>query len=377
MSRKSFKELTKEQQQLLLGTLLGDGHISAKSPHYQSKHGWIQRRYNWTKYHLLSEFASRPPKKQKNGGFGKWLCVWTTLTAPAFAYLLNLCYRKHPTEKYKDGRPKRIKTLNPSWLRLIDAAGFWETLAWWIGDDGSLSGQHLTFHTQGFTYDDVELLRDWLAEHAIAANINEILNRKRNKTYFVLRLTADATRYVCENVAPHMPGCMAYKVTLSPTFRQTACFGCGSPILTKKAHSPEKMAKLRIYCSPECRHQAITETKQKYRETHRKQLQEANRERYYANLDAERARARKNTAKYLETNRDAHNQRRREARAKRIAARKPRIVPCARCQQPWTQPHPNSRYCPTCKPIVVHETKTRSALLHPRSSKSNMQASGT
>lgn len=377
MSRKSFSRLTKEQQQLLLGTMLGDGHVTARSPRYSSNHGWIPRRYNWTKYHLLSEFVTTPPRRQKNGGFGKWLCRFNTRTGQAFTYLLNLCYAVHPTVTYKNGQPKRIKTITNKWLKLIDDAGFWETMAWWIGDDGSLLVDAMVLNTQGFTHADVTLLQNWLASHGIAANIGKVRNRKRNKTYLVLKLTADATRYVCENVLPHIPKCMTYKVTLSPTSRQTACFECGAPIQTKKAYAPAKLARLRRFCSEECRHTGRLHVQHRYAETHREQKNQAAREAYYANLETARARARVHTAAYLEKHRDAHNLRRRVARAKKIAARQPLVIPCERCQQPWTQPHPNSRYCPTCKPIVVHENKTRSALAHPRSSKSNMPVSGT
>jgi hypothetical protein len=142
--RKDFN-LTIEQEQIILGCLLGDGSISngkksnGKKGYYgcesifEVKHGPKQKEYLFWKYEKLKNLCKSEPKEMKNG---QWRL--RTFHHPYFSALRRKWY---PNDK---------KTI-PSQLNLSDLS-----IAVWYMDDGSISKQSnfLKLHTCSFSKKD-------------------------------------------------------------------------------------------------------------------------------------------------------------------------------------------------------------------------------
>ena len=109
------KDWTEPQLQMLLGTLLGDGHlkrsgrITKQTAIYISQHGWCQHKYNVTKHQALPEHETHQPGKKKNLGYGDWSSVWYTKALTKLHALYSLTY------------PDGHKKVTPEWLNLITA----------------------------------------------------------------------------------------------------------------------------------------------------------------------------------------------------------------------------------------------------------------
>jgi hypothetical protein len=214
------KPLTEWQRALVLGTLLGDGHI-APAGQYVASHSPTQAEYCWTKYTFLSEYVRGQPsisKKNKQGY--KSIRFWTAKT-PTFASLRAMCY------------PGGIKTVSKEWLDLIDKIGFLPAVAWWIADDGTLLYRKtnknyftLMICTHGFQHAEVELLRKWLLEHGYQSNLMTV-RRKNYRLYPVIMLTTDSSHKLMDALRPWTPPAMRYKLDTGARLTSLVCSFCG------------------------------------------------------------------------------------------------------------------------------------------------------
>ena len=365
----SHETLNLLQAQLVLGTMLGDGSMRRnRHASYTSNHGWVQREYNWIKYLILSEYVSSKPIKRKNDGYGEWSSRFHTLSHLAFDFAYSLC---HENEK---------KVVTPAWLSAIEEIGIWDTLGWWLGDDGSINAKThtMSLHTEGFTLPEVQLLSQWLESHLkTPVCVQPARSSTTGKLHHRLRLSVKATEKFVENVAQAVPEPMKYKVTLNDRETSVFCHWCGKEFQPQNSQAREKTTTKRCCQSPTCirmRHLELNAqlmAKPGKRSTKNKKQQEA----YHADIEKSRERGRIHAAKYQEANRDLLNARKRAVNAKKTEARKLLPWSCQRCTltEPMGSRDSKTKYCAECRSIVTRENQLRSRPL--ASSRSSAQVS--
>lgn len=224
---KESNTFTPEQEAMLLGTLLGDGYVSPEGL-YTARHGLKQAEYIWTKYTVLREYVLGLPSKSTKNKLGFESLVFFTVTGPAFSCFRSLCY------------PNGKKTVTTEWLDRIDRVGFLQAIAWWIADDGSRTGNSLSSSlvvaTNGFSFREVELLRDWMTRRGYPCRVYS--RKAANGPQPMLSLSAESTRRLMADLRPYTPPSMLYK--LESFDRQSIsliCTFCGKPFSPKKVKS--------------------------------------------------------------------------------------------------------------------------------------------
>jgi hypothetical protein len=359
--QRSLRGLSPTQVQMLLGTMLGDGNMDCRNrnPKYVSRHGYCQHEYNTAKYRVLSAFASRPPEKVKNYGYGEWSSLWYTRTFPEFHPIASLCLH--------EGK----KRVTQSWLDELT----WEGIAWWYQDDGGLCGRMARFNTQGFPEAEVSLLASWLTRYGVEAKAAPIKSRRGEKCYWVVQLTTASTYLLAEKVHPWIVSSMLYKIDLEQRAEVLTCHWCGIDFSPRNHQAIYGGTKVRPCCGSEvCLRSRGRESAQKhYADPDNRAARNARKRTAYASdLEASRAKAREIAAAQRIINPQSYKDAKARYLAKKQAARAVRSWTCDRCKKVEPQGGRDSRtkYCEECKPIVVAENKARSAA-KPRSSGSS------
>jgi hypothetical protein len=152
----------------------------------------------------------------KNGGYGRWLSRWTTLTTEALCPIASLCLR--------NGK----KVVTQAWLDQLT----WEGIAWWYQDEGGLSGNTVVFNTHGFTIDEVELLKHWLESHGLVAR-KYLVTTKAGRQLPILRLPPSSSYDLILHLLPYIHSSMQYKTLLRPRRRELVCGGCQRMFLAR------------------------------------------------------------------------------------------------------------------------------------------------
>ena len=197
-------KLTKRQRDIVVGLLLGDGHLETQNNGrtYRLK---VEHALNQSDYVLWlhGEFGDwvrqKEPtvKQRKNGGASIW---FSTYSHGAFRFYAHQFYQNK--QKHI---PKHIgKLLTPLGLAI------------WFMDDGSRkSEEHKTFniHTLGFVKKELEMLRDVLKEKF---NLNTSLHKQRYSYWRIYILSESAERFR-ELVAPYVDPIVSMKHKLGNT----------------------------------------------------------------------------------------------------------------------------------------------------------------
>lgn len=350
--------LTPAQEQMMLGTMLGDANMvipktTRGNPTYRSQHGWVQHAYNCHKSQTLSAFVRKLPQKKPNGGFGKWLSVFRTLSCPAFWPIASLCL---------DDRGK--KRVTQEWLDRLN----WEGVAWWYQDDGSLQLRNTAavFHTEGFSKEECELLAGWFTSRGLGAHAHPIKSRRRKgTTYYSVHLTVDATEVLMRHIRPYVHVSMMYKTELRPQLK-LVCPYCGKPVPGRHYSTPRKLTCGRKKCIKAYRDAA----KAKYADApgNREKRNACMRASYAASGQAGRCAAARRAKAWRDANPEAVRAIKRRAAKKRAAARAAMPWACRRCglNRPRGKTNPKTKYCQACRILVTKEQKTASAKRHPR-----------
>lgn len=124
-------KLPHDQEQVVIGTILGDGHLGTKKGNINATlivvHKEKDKDYIWWKYKMLKDtgLTPNPPRLVEGRSFGKPYRSWR-LESRCCPYLTEL----HNTI-YKNGR----KTITHEILEKLDLLG----LAVWYQDDGSVT----------------------------------------------------------------------------------------------------------------------------------------------------------------------------------------------------------------------------------------------
>lgn len=201
-------EITEMQEQLVLGSLLGDANlhlVESKriSKRYINKgirarvrfrHRSKQFEYLLWKHSILKQHAKTEPTLKQATGFTKMVASFST----------NYNF-------YEIIKPTLIdcaKSPNNSWLDKINEFG----LAVWFMDDGSTSSGTCRFNTHGFSRQENEILVKWLRSRwGIDSSIKQE-KKKDGRIFDYITLTRESSRILINLISMYVPPFMRYKL---------------------------------------------------------------------------------------------------------------------------------------------------------------------
>lgn len=186
---KQSMQLTTQERQILIGSLLGDGclsfaHDSAEAPRFSENHSSKQSSYVHWKAKQLTRFEPAITYHD-NPGHGK---AWCSLRLPTLLAFTELYHLRYPEPTY-------------ALVQELD----WLGVAVWYMDDGSWNGGSARFHTNGFKKHTVLLLRDWFLQSGIDCSA------KFSKGW-ELWLSREGTRQLVTHIRPLLIDSMRYKL---------------------------------------------------------------------------------------------------------------------------------------------------------------------
>ena len=199
--------LTKEQREMIIGTLLGDGCVTPhgrKNKSYRLMIGHCEKQKDLVLYKKamlgnLVNNVNRREDKRKNSV----MYSFTTVTHNEFKFFYNLFY--------ENGK-KVIKDELAMYLTP-------RALAFWIMDDGSSSKNEnkisLRLHTQGFTEEDNLKLQKFL--NVCLGIKSKVCKYNRNdKEYCYLSINKENTLKASNLTSDYFVDCMRYKIYTDP-----------------------------------------------------------------------------------------------------------------------------------------------------------------
>jgi len=200
------------QEQVALGSLLGDANISRNKNRFKNYsrtnarmrfvHGHKQHDYLKWKLDVFGAFSKqKEPRLNKLFGFAKKPTSYVnTVTSSQFNRIQDITYEKG----------KKIVTDN--WLNKISPIG----MSIWFCDDGSLNriktksgySNYVTLHTQGFSRDENELIKKWLYDKwTVTSTVMPVKNG-----LFRISMDKDGSESFLKIIAKHVPLPMRHKL---------------------------------------------------------------------------------------------------------------------------------------------------------------------
>jgi DNA polymerase III delta subunit len=215
------EKLTYAQEQLLYGSMLGDsscmknkqiGKIICNGTKLRFKYaqGDKQKKYLFLKRKILDSFVKTEPKSTTNKTFLKYGCN-KNITTWRFATLTSRSFHNIYNNILKNNK----KSINKLWLDKID----WMGMAFWYMDDGSQqtyktkdgSSTCVMFHTQGFSFEENKILKDWLRSKGIESSIRRSKNKK-GKIFYFIALSVTGSEFFLRKISKYVIPCMRYKL---------------------------------------------------------------------------------------------------------------------------------------------------------------------
>jgi len=185
--------LTQLQKSLIIGSVLGDGHIrimpGRKDAFLEIKHFLKAKDYADWKYSVLKNICNSEPKERETNE-GRMVYCFFTKQDKEITEIYNLFYQ--------DGKKIIPKELE------IDPI----VLAVWLMDDGSKSNDNIYLNTQQFSMLDQKRLLHQLRQIGLKARLN------RDKKYYRIRFLKESIPKLIEIVGPHIIPSMRYKIEL-------------------------------------------------------------------------------------------------------------------------------------------------------------------
>ena len=198
------QKLNKKQDELIVGSILGDAcicrhHEGINSCRFLENHSIKQLEYLKWKKNILNNFVSQDIyiyDNSKNNSYGDGLgCSLTTVLHKEFI--------KYREKFYKEDKKKIPEDFELSTLSLFT----------WFCDDGSVHKNGRlsyigAFHTEGYSKEEVEILRNKLFE---IFDIDTFVIKSRKK-YFVIRLNGKNYKKLCGIIKKYIIPSMSYKI---------------------------------------------------------------------------------------------------------------------------------------------------------------------
>ncbi|MFA6258645.1 MAG: LAGLIDADG endonuclease [Candidatus Paceibacterota bacterium] len=191
------------QLDVIIGSLLGDARLECRSngirgvltARFRVHHGEKQKDYVWWKYEILKSFVSSSPRKiswtnrKRNLKEISW--YFHTRSLEGFGIIHKIFYKDN------------VKIFPKEVLPIFSD----RMLAIWYMDDGSNNHSNVTLSTHSFSYEDQEIIVDFLKKkYNISATIVKDRNQWKiaiGKEYYNLFLSI---------VSPFIAPSMTYKI---------------------------------------------------------------------------------------------------------------------------------------------------------------------
>lgn len=187
--------LTSRQQQILVGTVLGDGCLAKHGRYHRLhvKHSLRQRALAELKREAFKEFVSMPLQQfDQRLGTGRYPCVqFASRTSPAFSEW----HRRFYMERRKIVPIEICELLTPL------------SMAVWFMDDGGADYAGLNIQTHNFELREVERLVVALAER-----FGLDARTRANKGRWIIYVPASQVGSLRDVVKPHMLPELRYKL---------------------------------------------------------------------------------------------------------------------------------------------------------------------
>mgnify|MGYP000104767854 CR=1 FL=1 len=212
-------------EQMILGTLLGDGSMSysgGKNPRYRVNHSSKQEAYVLVKYSVLQHLVRTPPRIYTNHGHGKFSARFETLSSPFLKEYHDLCY--------SNGGKKLV---TKEWLDRLTPEG----IAYWYMDDGGLCANLMKISTNSFSVPEQELLVNKLQEYGITPSIVPSKGK-----YHILVFNSENRDKFVDLIKPYIIPEMLYKIDVPIVNKD--CEVCGTPFTSNQIN--------KLTCSIEC-----------------------------------------------------------------------------------------------------------------------------
>lgn len=187
------------QREILVGTLLGDGHLNThngRDYNLMIQHGLSQKEYVQWKYIQFKDWVRTPPKIKNQVVRGKlYHKVW-------FNTLSHSALRFYGQQFYHNGK-KVVPRLIHKWLTPL-------ALAVWFMDDGSIKSKFhraLILNTQCYSEHDLKTL-----QHTLLTKFGvktKLRNQKEGKQIYLL---AETVATFVEIIRPYIIPEMMYKL---------------------------------------------------------------------------------------------------------------------------------------------------------------------
>ena len=232
--KKSLLTLSKRQSDILVGTLLGDGHLETQNQgrtyRLKIEHTLAQKDYVDWLYAQWKAWVETPPRMRiRNVDFGNGKGEYAqygfqTLSSGSLRFF---------AQQFYSGKTKVVPKQIRRWLTPI-------TLAIWFMDDGSIkSNAHraILLNTQGFSTKDVERLQKALLDRW---GIKTSLRKQENG--FQIYVGHESIGKFFSTIFPHILPSMRYKIPRTYMVNTIALMV--TEAFTKVSYPPMEMAEV-------------------------------------------------------------------------------------------------------------------------------------
>jgi len=196
-------KLNKKQKEIIMGSLLGDGHLETqnygKTYRLKIEQSFSHKDYVDWLYSNLKDLILTPPKKKIKESFGKRIVNYS------FSTLSLVNFRFFACQFYKNNK-KEIPKLIKKWLTPL-------SMAVWFMDDGQIkSKKHraLLINTQCFSKKELFQLQKALKE-----KFNVITTLKKEPTGWRLYFVSETVDIFIKLIYPHIISSMRYKLGIN------------------------------------------------------------------------------------------------------------------------------------------------------------------
>lgn len=192
-------KLTRQQREIIVGTLLGDGHLetldSGKTYRLKIEHSAKQKEYVDWLYNQFKSWTSKPPRLWKryskfpNGStIISQKCGFTTYSHGILRFYGQQFYSK-----------KGIKIIPKFIEKLLTST----SIAIWYLDDGSFKSQrHRTFiiHSHGYNRNELKIVQKAFARFGIKTNLHK--QKRKRGIYWRIYVLSESAEKFAEMVKP-------------------------------------------------------------------------------------------------------------------------------------------------------------------------------
>jgi len=203
-SYKQSLKLSDLQRKILIGLLLGDGHLETQNDgrtyRLKIEHSYLQKEYVDWLYRIFKDWVLTPPKEKEQIVLGikynKY--YFSTISHGAFRFYAQQFYRE---------KKKVLPELIEKWLSPI-------AMAIWFMDDGSIkSDRHraLIINTQSFSKPELQTLIGVLDKKFGVKMVLRKQSRKQIEIYQLITTSDSVERFV-EIIKPYILPSMGYKL---------------------------------------------------------------------------------------------------------------------------------------------------------------------